>query len=190
MANIIRAPRARTVRKRVTVGIAAVALGLTTQVTGISSVNAASQDTSKTLAIDAGTLTTFNPFTAYFDSELDIFGSIYPSLTQLNINGNPGPSLADSWQTSADKLTWTFKIHPGLKWSDGQPLTAKDAAYTFNLIMSNPNAAVAGLADTSTMRGLPPSSKWVSSLIVRAIAASIRPGCTADADAANRVASK
>ena len=143
MANINRAPRARTVRKRVTVGIAAVALGLTTQVTGISSVNAASQDTSKTLAIDAGTLTTFNPFTAYFDSELDIFGSIYPSLTQLNISGNPGPSLADSWQTSADKLTWTFKIHPGLKWSDGQPLTAKDAAYTFNLIMSNPNAAKA-----------------------------------------------
>ena len=39
------------------------------------------------------------------------------------------------------QLTWTFKIHPGLKWSDGQPITAKDAAWTFNLIMHNPTAA-------------------------------------------------
>ncbi len=31
----------------------------------------------------------------------------------------------------------------GLKWSDGQPLTAKDAAWTFNLIMTNSTAATA-----------------------------------------------
>ncbi len=51
------------------------------------------------------------------------------------------PYLAKSWTTSADKLTWTFTLRSGLKWSDGQPITAADAAWTFNLIMHNQVAA-------------------------------------------------
>ena len=43
--------------------------------------------------------------------------------------------MAESWKVSDDELTWTYKIRQGVKWSDGQPLTAKDAAYTFNRIM-------------------------------------------------------
>ena len=48
---------------------------------------------------------------------------------------SPVPRLAESWEVSADELTWTYKIRQGVKWSDGQPLPAKDAAYTFNRIM-------------------------------------------------------
>ena len=86
---------------------------------------------------------TLNPFLAYFAGSLDVFGSIYPTLDRMSANGTAQPYLADSWTTSADKLTWTFKIHQGLKWSDGQPITAADAAWTFNLIMSNTTAATA-----------------------------------------------
>ena len=46
------------------------------------------------------------------------------------------PGLAESWEESPDKTFWTYKIRPGLKWSDGAPLTAKDAAYTFNRIIN------------------------------------------------------
>ena len=53
------------------------------------------------------------------------------------------PTSPTRGHVSADKLTWTFKIHPGLKWSDGQPITAKDAAWTFNMIMTNKVAATA-----------------------------------------------
>ncbi len=42
------------------------------------------------------------------------------------------PGLAESWTKSADGLTWTYKMKAGLKWSDGQPLTADDVAYTIN----------------------------------------------------------
>src|SRR5438309_655265 len=81
-----------------------------------------------TLTVTADTqMTTFNPFLSYYDGELNVIGAIYPALTQLNDQGEPVPYLADSWTTSPDKRTWTFKIHPGLKWSDGQPLTAQDA---------------------------------------------------------------
>ena len=89
-----------------------------------------------TLTVPADTqMTTFNPFLGYYDGELNIIGAIYPALTALDEKGEPSPYLAESWTTSDDKLTWTFKLKPGLKWTDGEPLTAKDAAWTFNLIM-------------------------------------------------------
>jgi peptide/nickel transport system substrate-binding protein len=102
------------------------------------SANAASEST---LIVEGDTFkNNFNPWTSYVSGDRDILTNIYPSLTYLDADQKPAPYLADSWTTSSDGLTWTFKIHPGLKWSDGQPLTAKDAAWTFNLIMTNKTA--------------------------------------------------
>jgi peptide/nickel transport system substrate-binding protein len=42
------------------------------------------------------------------------------------------PGLAESWKGSKDGQTWTYKLRPGLKWSDGKPLTAEDVAWTIN----------------------------------------------------------
>jgi peptide/nickel transport system substrate-binding protein len=44
----------------------------------------------------------------------------------------PIPGLAKSWKGSADGKTWTYTLRPNLKWSDGQPLTSEDIAYTVN----------------------------------------------------------
>lgn len=41
------------------------------------------------------------------------------------------PAAAESWEVSEDGLTWTFKIREGMKWSDGDPVTAKD--YEFGI---------------------------------------------------------
>lgn len=54
----------------------------------------------------------------------------------------PSPDLAESWTTSADGLTWTFKIRQA-KWSDGQPITAADAAWTFNKMITDDGAKTA-----------------------------------------------
>ncbi len=43
-------------------------------------------------------------------------------------------SLASERTLSADGLTWTYRIRPGLQWSDGQPLTAYDAAWTMDFV--------------------------------------------------------
>ena len=100
--------------------------------------------TGSTLRVAADTqITTFNPFLSYYDGELAIIGNIYPSLTLIDPQGRPQPYLATAWSTSSDKLTWTFTIRSGLKWSDGQPITASDAAWTFNQIMHNDVAATA-----------------------------------------------
>lgn len=42
--------------------------------------------------------------------------------------------FAKDWSVAADNLTWTFKIWPGMKWSDGEPATARDAAFTYNYL--------------------------------------------------------
>jgi peptide/nickel transport system substrate-binding protein len=85
-----------------------------------------------TLRVEAQTaFSTFNPFTAYFDGDLEVIEAIYPMLLQSNTNGNPVSYLATRWSSGQDHLTWTFTLRSGLKWSDGQPLTASDVAWTY-----------------------------------------------------------
>jgi peptide/nickel transport system substrate-binding protein len=124
---------------------ATLTLGLLTGValaTAPSQPAAASSPTTLRVVADTS-VSTFNPFLAYYNTELDVLGSIYPTLTTINEVGQPAPYLATSWSVSPDHLTWTFKIRSGLKWSDGKPITAADAAWTLNLIMTNSTAATA-----------------------------------------------
>jgi peptide/nickel transport system substrate-binding protein len=110
----------------------------------VAAASSNSSGSGTTLRIEADTsFSTFNPFTAYYAADLNVIDVIYPQLTQTGENGNPVPYLATSWSISADHLTWTFKIRPGLTWTDGVPITASDVAWTYNLIMTNQAAATA-----------------------------------------------
>lgn len=42
--------------------------------------------------------------------------------------------FAREWSVADDNRTWTFKIWPGMKWSDGRPATARDVAFTYNFL--------------------------------------------------------
>lgn len=55
---------------------------------------------------------------------------------QLNFHND----LATSYEMSEDGMQWTFKVRDDVKFSDGQPLTAKDVAFTINKIVTEPNA--------------------------------------------------
>ena len=143
-------PSARPPRpRRAAAVLTAAALALALAAAGTAGAAAAAPASAathsgSTLRVEANTsFSTFNPFLAYFNADLYVIGSIYPTLAMINENGQPVPYLATSWSTSPDKLTWTFKIRSGLKWSDGVPITARDAAWTFNLIMHNSTAATA-----------------------------------------------
>src|SRR3989338_6661311 len=43
--------------------------------------------------------------------------------------------LAQSWEVSPDGLTITFVLHPGVRWHDGVPLTAKDVRFTYEKLV-------------------------------------------------------
>jgi len=66
---------------------------------------------------------------------------LFTSEGLTNENGVTGavePALAESWTISADKKRVVFKLRPGLKWSDGVPLTAEDVVFTYRDIVANP----------------------------------------------------
>ena len=46
--------------------------------------------------------------------------------------GRLRPVLAESWTPNDKGTIWTFKIRKGVKFNNGQPMTAKDVAWTFN----------------------------------------------------------
>jgi peptide/nickel transport system substrate-binding protein len=136
---------ARSLRARVAAGLSlTLVLGAGLAAAAVAPTAASASSSGSTLRVEADTsFSTFNPFLAYFNGELAVLGNIYPSLTTINEQGKPAPYLATSWKVSPDRLTWTFTIKSGLKWSDGKPLTAADAAWTLNLIMKNNVAASA-----------------------------------------------
>src|SRR5215813_2059682 len=51
---------------------------------------------------------------------------IYDTLFALDGKLEIQPQMVDSWAVSDDKLTWTFKLRDGLKWTDGTPVTSAD----------------------------------------------------------------
>ena len=84
---------------------------------------------------DGQDIDSLNPFTGIVSSAYEIYQLNYETLTDYGqTDFSTKPALAESWDTSADGLTWTYHLRAGLKWSDGQPLTAQDVAYTFNRV--------------------------------------------------------
>jgi peptide/nickel transport system substrate-binding protein len=77
-----------------------------------------------------------NPFAGITLEAFEVWGLTYDSLTgSAQSDLAPVPALAESWEESADGRTWTYQIREGVTWSDGTPLTARDAAYTFTRII-------------------------------------------------------
>ena len=51
---------------------------------------------------------------------------VYDTLFSLDRHLEPQPQMADTWNVSSDRLTYTFTLRAGLKFSDGQPVTSAD----------------------------------------------------------------
>src|ERR1700733_4168573 len=77
-----------------------------------------------------------NPLTTTQYDTMFAVGLASAQLVNTTGSGQLKPQLAASWKESADKLSLTFTLRPGLKFSNGQPLTAKDVVATFDSILS------------------------------------------------------
>jgi peptide/nickel transport system substrate-binding protein len=80
----------------------------------------------------------FNPFNPAVNS-LSV-GPVYEPLVYVNSLKNQAttPMLASAFAWSADKKTLTFTIRDGITWNDGQPFSADDVLFTFNLLKKYP----------------------------------------------------
>ena len=91
----------------------------------------------------------FNPFdlAGRRQSTMDF---IYEPLVIFNANdgGKPVWRLATSYKFSDDLMSITYDLRPGVKWSDGQPLTSADVKYTIDLMLKNPAVDTVGVGQT------------------------------------------
>ncbi|WP_425059989.1 Periplasmic dipeptide transport protein [Sporomusa carbonis] len=84
---------------------------------------------------DAGFLTPFG----HYPRGPGIFkmNLIFDSLLERGEKGYI-PWLAEKWEISADGKTYIFNLRKGIKWHDGQPLTAADVKFSFEYYAKNP----------------------------------------------------
>lgn len=90
------------------------------------------------LILRAGTdqdLQVLNPFSSILVVDFEVFTLNYDLLLNFGQDLEPVDGFADDWSVSDDRLTWTFHIRDGMKWSDGTPATSADALYTYQLII-------------------------------------------------------
>jgi oligopeptide transport system substrate-binding protein len=78
---------------------------------------------------------------AHTTVETFILTNMMDGLVQFDSNMQIAPALASSWKMSGDGKTYTFKLRPGVKWSDGVPLKAKDFVYSWKRLLNPATAA-------------------------------------------------
>jgi oligopeptide transport system substrate-binding protein len=53
----------------------------------------------------------------------------------------PRPGVAERWESSEDGLRWTFHLRPDARWTDGERVTARDFAFSFERLLDPRTAA-------------------------------------------------
>jgi peptide/nickel transport system substrate-binding protein len=81
----------------------------------------------------------FNPVTNTALVTMEVINfMLFTPLVQFDRNLEPEPALAESWEM--DEQGVTFRLRSDLRWHDGQPVTADDVQFTFELA-KNPETA-------------------------------------------------
>jgi peptide/nickel transport system substrate-binding protein len=114
----------------------AVAFALALVLAGLVAAGAQGQDDGKQLVFDVGDpqgIDSMSPLIGVTAAAYEAWNIQYATLTDKAAKDfSTIPGLAESWEGSDDGLTWTYKLRPNMKWSDGKPLTAEDIAWTVN----------------------------------------------------------
>jgi len=117
----------RPLKPLVAAAFAVAALVLTT-------VAAAQQDEKVVLTVGVtNNVGSFNPLVGVEVPDYEVWNLQYATLTdKAGADFATIPGLAESWEASNNGKTYTYTLREGLEWSDGQPLTARDIAFTVN----------------------------------------------------------
>jgi peptide/nickel transport system substrate-binding protein len=103
---------------------------------GITTIAAAQSDEEKvvlTVGVQGSVFDSMSPLVGQTAFDYDVWNNQYETVTRkAAADFETTPGLAESWEASNDGKTYTYKLRGGLKWSDGQPLTANDIAFTIN----------------------------------------------------------
>ncbi len=123
-------------RKRFTVLLAALVLALAAACAdnGSTSTSTGSASTGGDLTIvRAQDSTSMDNTTVFSNASIWVFQQIFESLYEVTPDGKGvQPLLATGYTLSSDKLTWTFKLKQGVKFSSGQAMTSADVKFSLD----------------------------------------------------------
>ena len=81
------------------------------------------------------------------DVEFNIISDFFDGLVSLDGNGKIEPRLADRWENK-NNVVWIFHLRPGIKWSNGEPITAQDVVFSWRRLVNpktlSPNSSYLG----------------------------------------------
>lgn len=90
--------------------------------------------------------TTLDPIFTIQNADIWVMNNMNGLLVRVNREGTDvEPDLAEKWKVSDDGLTYTFHLREGLKFSDGSPLTAKDAKFSLERLRDKEGSIMAGM---------------------------------------------
>lgn len=100
----------------------------------------------------------------------DLGRLLYRSLLRLDDRALPTPDLAAGFTASGDGLSYRFTLQPGLRWSDGSPITPADVAATVAVVQdpAYADAALASAWKNVTLSVVPPATIVASLPMARA----------------------
>ena len=90
-------------------------------------------------------LQVLNPWHSVLVVDYEVFTLNYDLLVGFGQDLEPVPGFAESWSSSDDGMTHTFKIREGMTWSDGEPATSEDARWTYQLVLDAVASEAGGL---------------------------------------------
>jgi peptide/nickel transport system substrate-binding protein len=103
--------------------------------------SASASATSGKVVLDVGVdsdITSLNPFNLCCGPDYEVMTLMYTTAWEWNrSNLEAAPGFVQSWEHSDDYMDWTLNTVEGATFSDGQPATAEDVAFTFALIADN-----------------------------------------------------
>jgi peptide/nickel transport system substrate-binding protein len=96
-----------------------------------------------------------DPHLAVASGTSEMMFNVFEGLLKPNEKGEVYPALAESYEVSADGLTYTFKIRKGVKFHNGNPMTVDDVKYSYERLMGKDtgkslNSAFANVASVET----------------------------------------
>ncbi len=105
---------------------------------GLSGCSVAAVRTDRLVLSQISDPSSFNYYLSSDSATRDVLAYTLSGLTTTDPDTLlPMPELAQGWEVSEDGLTYIFTLREGLRWSDGEPLTAADVDFTFNKIIFN-----------------------------------------------------
>src|SRR2546421_4384566 len=89
---------------------------------------------------------------------------MYNQLVRFEPDMTLVPELAESWQTSLDSITWTFKLPQGVKFHDGQEFTSADVKFWFDRLLEKSQA---GRSDFNAVDKVEPAGKYAVKFVTK-----------------------